>query len=85
MLIALVIFMALLQAAQQADTQTTQDGLGMLANLAKDGATGGRATESGSTHVEQTTISMSSTTIVAAFQPMDTSNAGAGGSLDLQA
>ncbi len=85
MLIALVIFMALMQAVQQSDTQATQDGLGMLANLAKDGASSGRGAESGSVYMEQTTISMSSTTIVAAFQPMDTSNAAAGGSLDLQA
>ena len=85
MLIALVIFMALLQAAQQGDSQSTQDTLGMLGELAKNGGAGTGGAASVSLYIEQTTISMTSTSITAAFQSVDPSVPTTGGTLDLQA
>lgn len=85
MLIALLIFMALLQAAQGGGSQSVEDTLGMLGELANNGSASAEGNGSVSIYIEQTTISMTSTSIAAAFQSTDPSAPTTGGTLDLQA
>ena len=79
MLITLMIFLALLQAAQGGGSSASGDTFELLESLAQEGALGQGA---GALHFEQTTISVTTTSIAAAFS---SSSSAAGNSIDVQA
>ena len=81
-LIALIIFMALLQAAQQGTAQGSQNAFGLLEQLAQSGSGQGG---SAAILIEQTTISYSSTTIISSYASDGLAHSTSGGLLDFQA
>lgn len=79
MLIALMIFMALLQGAQ-GNQQQAQSGMELLSALG--GGAGGSGEASMSLYVEQTNISISSTTLMASFGVGSAANGSLGQQFD---
>lgn len=78
MLITLMIFLALLQAAQGGGSSASEDSFKMLEALAKNGTAQG---SSAALYYEQTTISMTTATVAAAFNDTASSS---GANLDIQ-